>query len=1371
MKTLLTILLFIMPYMAFSQATSKIGYKTDAKIEMVNDAKLMLRGDTIYEFRSDTSGNDTLTGKYYLPTIEYLHAYVKANSVIDTTATTYYDSVTFNPNIPIQKPFDYKMFADSSTRLLAYFKRGQQNPDYVNVPQFVPFYNNTGDTLKTLTPISATSISYVPPNPLVSVVKTHKDSLKLAQLFIGLVDGDVPPGKIGLAARFDFITKVNTSAYSLLDRLYVDTGILTNIQPEAPAYPLFVGTVFHVDNDSGVVGVNIQNFTDTDTEVNLQGSINGMVTKKPGLFDTVIGGNLYVEIYNEEDSLTNLPFMIAGERYNLNTTSNSGTNGFARVQLAYGADSLPLKQYVYIDNWETTPQLAVTTGDYPSGKPRVCAYEVRSNSTHNIHSFAYVRRENNAVNGSDADGLLKRLSERVRLLGSYIRSGVEPNISIITNPTGKDSLIVTTNVGIGYQLNKQIINSINPPYVWLNSPKGDSLIWDLSEINLDANGNTLESNNTRYGLNGFVMINSSTYECYLAFTSPRGIYSVDQNCIDDVNKYAVTSVRDGLFDIAVRLLRIPLRFSTSSGGTLINLLGDGGYQNEKNFPLGVTGSGSATTGASKNVYTDGEFKIVNILDPTKVVTFDASIINTSTERNYVFPDKDGTMALLSDTSKPGGLVGDIQLNDGSGFGSTDSILSGSIFKYDGNDLAIEEPSQGNYIYVFLNDTNPNIDAFSQTFTGNYFGINIDTANAEIFGTSNGLSYYFSPANSFRETAGYTAGTRLVQDGSPAVRSLELMMDKNNHTEGTRVRLDTAGVYKLIQDNIITYESTPDSHYFYKALKVIDKLISNSISIFLDTTYHSEIVTDAVTLNGDRRFAWPTGGGSSTSQQIIDSIDILIDSVKWRNEINPDTVDAGDTSYVRVYDSSGYYYKLSPLIIGSGGVSNDSVFNSQVTFNNKVTFNSGICHYWDSLGTAATIVVDFSSDKHQYLELKQNTTINIAQTTPGQNWLVIKGDSNAYLPTKGTGWGQQVLNSDELIDTNLQDFIVEFLTIDKDTAQYHDIRMAKGQGGEPLPPPDTVSFQIEVTFSTTTSFTWPAISGYTYNMHIDWGDGDTARVTAWDDADKTHEFLAGTYIISASETYGAFQTAGAATSSPYITDIIYWGDNVWQAFDLRGTTGLTYISATDIPQFGSMTSFANMFRNSGIQAVNMTGWNFSSATSISRMFDNADNIDTVSFQGAELSSVTTANRLCNQADSILYVYLDNTGLQPNDASYMFSQAPRINKVVGNDSLVGSNCTTITFMFYQTGLSGTGFTTLNPQAWNVSGVTTAEFFANSVNISTTNYDSTLINWDALTLQSGVTIDFGTSQYSAGAATTARTSLINNDLWSISDGGQVP
>jgi hypothetical protein len=49
--------------------------------------------------------------------------------------------------------------------------------------------------------------------------------------------------------------------------------------------------------------------------------------------------------------------------------------------------------------------------------------------------------------------------------------------------------------------------------------------------------------------------------------------------------------------------------------------------------------------------------------------------------------------------------------------------------------------------------------------------------------------------------------------------------------------------------------------------------------------------------------------------------------------------------------------------------------------------------------------------------------------------------------------------------------------------------------------------------------------------------------------------------------------------------------------------------------------------------------------------------------------------------------------------------------------------------------------------------------------------LINWDALTLQPGLTIDFGNSKYNTGgAAEAARTNIINNDGWNITDGGGI-
>jgi hypothetical protein len=61
--------------------------------------------------------------------------------------------------------------------------------------------------------------------------------------------------------------------------------------------------------------------------------------------------------------------------------------------------------------------------------------------------------------------------------------------------------------------------------------------------------------------------------------------------------------------------------------------------------------------------------------------------------------------------------------------------------------------------------------------------------------------------------------------------------------------------------------------------------------------------------------------------------------------------------------------------------------------------------------------------------------------------------------------------------------------------------------------------------------------------------------------------------------------------------------------------------------------------------------------------------------------------------------------------------------------------------------------------------------NVTLSTTNYDALIIGWSAQTVQPSVPFHGGNSQYSAGAATTARgvlTGAPNN--WTITDGGHV-
>jgi hypothetical protein len=70
--------------------------------------------------------------------------------------------------------------------------------------------------------------------------------------------------------------------------------------------------------------------------------------------------------------------------------------------------------------------------------------------------------------------------------------------------------------------------------------------------------------------------------------------------------------------------------------------------------------------------------------------------------------------------------------------------------------------------------------------------------------------------------------------------------------------------------------------------------------------------------------------------------------------------------------------------------------------------------------------------------------------------------------------------------------------------------------------------------------------------------------------------------------------------------------------------------------------------------------------------------------------------------------------------------------------------------------------------VSSVTYMDDMFYNVTLSTANYDALLLGWSHETLRPGVSFDAGNSMYS-GAASAARSYIINTYDWTIIDGGQ--
>ena len=183
------------------------------------------------------------------------------------------------------------------------------------------------------------------------------------------------------------------------------------------------------------------------------------------------------------------------------------------------------------------------------------------------------------------------------------------------------------------------------------------------------------------------------------------------------------------------------------------------------------------------------------------------------------------------------------------------------------------------------------------------------------------------------------------------------------------------------------------------------------------------------------------------------------------------------------------------------------------------------------------------------------------------------------------------------------------------------------------------------------------------------------------------------------------------------------------FDTSSVTGsgmnqmfrlCTSLTSLDVSNFdtSSCTTFDSTFRQlTNLTSLNLSGFDTSSATYTGYMFVGSDSLTSLDVSSFDTSSVVRMDNMFN-CDSLT-------------------------------SLVGAEDFDITALNRTSALSG--------------------FMSSSGRMTTAQYDALLVKWDAQSVFSNVTANFGSSQYTSGsAAATARANLISSDGWTITDGG---
>ena len=296
------------------------------------------------------------------------------------------------------------------------------------------------------------------------------------------------------------------------------------------------------------------------------------------------------------------------------------------------------------------------------------------------------------------------------------------------------------------------------------------------------------------------------------------------------------------------------------------------------------------------------------------------------------------------------------------------------------------------------------------------------------------------------------------------------------------------------------------------------------------------------------------------------------------------------------------------------------------------------------------------------------------------------------------------------------------------------------------------------------FTLPLTDNGTVDIMVFWGDGTSDAITAFDQAEKTHTYpSAGTYEIKITGTLQGFRFDNGGDKFKML-DIKKWGIfdiNVSKAF--RNCSNLTQ-SATDVPII-STTSLNATFQVAPKFNGNVSNWDVSSVTNFNFVFNRARlfNQDISSW---DVSSATNLTGMFKEAN-IFNQDISGWDVSNNgNFKEMFRQARDFNQPIGSwtiKNVVNQNIN-MQRMFRQ----ATSFDQ-SLANWDMEKVNNLAEFLLDAGLSTANYDATLIGWAAQNVQSGLTCDFGNSQYTAGgAAEAARNTLINTYGWTITDGG---
>jgi surface protein len=303
-----------------------------------------------------------------------------------------------------------------------------------------------------------------------------------------------------------------------------------------------------------------------------------------------------------------------------------------------------------------------------------------------------------------------------------------------------------------------------------------------------------------------------------------------------------------------------------------------------------------------------------------------------------------------------------------------------------------------------------------------------------------------------------------------------------------------------------------------------------------------------------------------------------------------------------------------------------------------------------------------------------------------------------------------------------------------------------------------------------TLTIPCNNAGVFNAVIDWGDSNTSNITSYNDADLAHEYVtAGEYQVSITGMFPNiyFYNGGGSSDKLKLLSVDNVGDTGLTSlqFAFYECENLISVTAGDsvTPALASMEeAFSNCY---GLVTIDLSGLDVSACINFSSMCYVCVELTTIDIADWDVSSGATFRvmfQFCYKLATVDVSSWDTSSGVEFDA--MFDGCTVLPTLDVSEWSMGI-AEDINAMFKDC----PALTDVAIDGWDISTVNDFRLFLNGSSIPTARYDATLIAWDALTVQPGETVDFGSSTYTGGGVVAAaKLSLETNDTWTINDGG---